>query len=352
MRSTRCCDASTTRCRLTSKSSEISRFNASDSTDWFEVSKETALVVDFAQQVSRKTEGAFDVTVGPLVNAWSFGPDPQTRTIPDATRLRGIGAIGWVRKIVRSPRSSGAAKVTSRSCSVDLSAIAKGHGVDRVVQLLNDAGAKNVFVEIGGEVRTSGSKSGQWWKVGIQMPDAERDAVMIAHAMSTGAGNDQSMATSGDYRNFFRGRRRSLFSHDRPADCQTGESLACLGFGGHRKLHGRRCLGNSDQRARSRSRFASSPKAKVSTCCSFVAARMDLCLPAREPWPSTRRRPPMRKPARQRRSPSPRAIAQFGRRVGDHRGGVRDGIVRDGGRRHVRTSIDQRIVRRLGQLKE
>ncbi len=86
---------------------------------------------------------------------------------------------------------------------VDLSAIAKGHGVDRVVALLNQAGAANVFVEIGGEVRTSGDKGGQWWKVGIQLPDGALNESMIAYSMIPGEGAKHSMATSGDYRNFF-----------------------------------------------------------------------------------------------------------------------------------------------------
>ena len=69
------------------ESSELSRFNDSESTDWFEVSSDTATVVRFAQSVAEKTDGAFDVTVGPLVNAWSFGPDPRTQSIPEASRL-------------------------------------------------------------------------------------------------------------------------------------------------------------------------------------------------------------------------------------------------------------------------
>lgn len=184
------------------ESSEISRFNASQSTDWIGVSPETAAVVDFAQQLARKTDGAFDVTVGPLVNAWSFGPSPRSRTVPEKRSLdRLMQSVGYEKLSVRVDPP--ALRKSHPKLQVDLSAIAKGHGVDRVVALLRAAGAKDVFVEIGGEVRTSGSKAGHWWKVGIQLPDAEREAVMIAHALSTGAGNDQSMATSGDYRNFF-----------------------------------------------------------------------------------------------------------------------------------------------------
>lgn len=184
------------------ESSELSRFNRSESTDWFEVSAETARVVEFAQQVARLTDGAFDVTVGPLVNAWSFGPDRGERSVPDADQLEQIRqSVGYQKLEVRTQPP--ALKKAVPELQVDLSALAKGHGVDRVVELLDSLGAEDVFVEIGGEVRTSGDKNGTWWRVGIQMPDAARDSVMIAHPMSTDDGEDEAMATSGDYRNFF-----------------------------------------------------------------------------------------------------------------------------------------------------
>lgn len=183
------------------KSSELSRFNVSESTDWFAVSKETADVVAFAQQVSKKTEGAFDVTVGPLVNAWSFGPEPRTGQVPTAGRIDELKkSVGYQNLSVRSDPP--ALRKSVPGLQVDLSALAKGHGVDRVVELLDSLGAANVFVEIGGEVRTSGDKAGVAWRVGIQMPDATKDTVMIGHPMSE-SGADEAMATSGDYRNVF-----------------------------------------------------------------------------------------------------------------------------------------------------
>jgi len=184
------------------KGSEISRFNASDSTDWFPVSHELATVVAFSQEVSGKTEGAFDVTVGPLVNAWSFGPDPTQREVPDPETLKKLAeSVGYEKLLVRTDPP--ALKKSVPGLRIDLSAVAKGYAVDRVVQLLNQQGAEDVFVEIGGEVSTSGNKAGQWWKVGIQMPDAASDSILMAHALNVGAGGDQSMATSGDYRNYF-----------------------------------------------------------------------------------------------------------------------------------------------------
>jgi len=184
------------------KGSEISRFNASMSTDWFPVSSELAKVVTFSQEVSEQTGGAFDITVGPLVNAWNFGPDQTQQKVPDEQTLKVLGeSVGYQKLSVRTDPPS--LKKSVPGLRIDLSAVAKGYAVDRVVQLLNDQGAKNVFVEIGGEVSASGNKAGQWWKVGIQMPDAATDSILIAHSLNVGAGGDQSMATSGDYRNYF-----------------------------------------------------------------------------------------------------------------------------------------------------
>ena len=183
-------------------SSEISRFNVSESTDWFPVSESFARVVEAALDISQKTDGAFDITIGPLVDAWNFGPRTrgETPVVPPNETLQTLAqSIGYQKVGVRLDPP--AIRKTVPTSEIDLSAIAKGHGVDRVIELLEAAGAKNAFVEIGGEVRTMGDKAGQPWKVGIQMPDAASDVVMIAHAMESGKNN--SMATSGDYRNHF-----------------------------------------------------------------------------------------------------------------------------------------------------
>ena len=184
------------------KSSEISRFNASESTEWFPVSESFAQVVETSLEVSRKTDGAFDISIAPLVDAWNFGagsPNEEPK-IPDAAKLAALAdSIGYQNLAVRL--NPPAIRKSISELQIDLSAIAKGHGVDRVVDRLHRAGAEDVFVEIGGEVRTSGDKSGEWWKVGIQLPDAAKDTVMIAHSMTPDS--KQAMATSGDYRNNF-----------------------------------------------------------------------------------------------------------------------------------------------------
>ncbi len=184
------------------ENSEITRFNRSKSMDWFPVSEELASVVAFSQVISEKTEGAFDVTVGPLVNVWSFGPDPSTRTVPEGGVIAKLReSVGYRKLSVRVDPP--ALKKSVPELKIDLSAVAKGYAVDRMVALLNEQGASNVFAEIGGEVSVSGNKAGQWWKVGIQMPDAVSDSVLIAHSLNVGGSDDLAMATSGDYRNYF-----------------------------------------------------------------------------------------------------------------------------------------------------
>ena len=197
-------------------SSQISRFNDSGSTDWFPVSESFAKVVSFAQQVAKDTDGAFDITVGPLVNAWNFGPEPRTDSIPTDTKIGELKTnVGYGKLSVRLDPP--AVKKSIPGLKIDLSAIAKGHGVDRVVGKLSELGFVSMFVEIGGEVRTVGMKGGQAWKVGIQVPDAAANEFDIAYELT-----DQSMATSGDYRNFIEvdGKR---YSHT--IDPRTGRPV-------------------------------------------------------------------------------------------------------------------------------
>jgi len=192
------------------KSSEISRFNRSESTDWFQVSPDFARVVAAAQQISRKTDGAFDVTVGPLIDAWNFGAGERTGAVPDAETITDLKQrVGYQQLAVRLDPP--ALKKSRGDLAIDLSAIAKGHGVDRVVALLAELGVANTFVEIGGEVRVAGSKPDGPWRVGIQLPDAGSGAIMAAQNMAADDPAGTAMATSGDYRNFFQtdGKRYS-----------------------------------------------------------------------------------------------------------------------------------------------
>lgn len=177
--------------------SEISRFNRYQETDWFPVSSETAFVVKTAIEVSRKTNGAFDVTVGPLVNLWSFGPGPRGHALPEPAIIEAAKArVGYQFLEVRFDPP--ALKKTRADVYVDLSAIAKGFGVDQVAELLESRSIADYMVEIGGEVRAKGMKpDGTPWRIGIETPTPFSRGIQRAVALS-----GQSMATSGDYRNF------------------------------------------------------------------------------------------------------------------------------------------------------
>lgn len=198
------------------ESSELSRFNQSDSTQWFGVSSETARVVSRALQIHEASDGAFDVTIFPLVSAWHFGPGERTNAPPTQARIdQLLPLVGsqWL-EVRHDPP---ALRKQRSELTVDLSAIAKGHGVDRVVGLLRNLGATNVFVDIGGDLRVTGDKGGEPWRIGIQQPDVQGTVVAIAHPL-----RDAAMATSGDYRNFFehQGRR---YSHT--IDPRTGRPV-------------------------------------------------------------------------------------------------------------------------------
>ena len=180
------------------KRSEISRFNTSDSTDWFSVSPETAKVVAAALDISKKTKGAFDITVAPLVNLWSFGPERRERAVPSDEAISAAREqIGY--RHLHVQLDPPAIRKDKASLSIDLSSIAKGHGVDRVVAKLGSFGCNNVFVNIGGEIAATGDKgNGVPWMAGVERPD-ELMTVLLFPVPVEG----EAIATSGDYRNFF-----------------------------------------------------------------------------------------------------------------------------------------------------
>ena len=180
--------------------SELSLFNAAAETAG-PVSAETRRVVRHALGIGDLTGGAFDPTIGPLVNLWGFGPD-GTRKVPPGRRdiADAFAQVGY--RNISAP-DDGAALVKQRpGVRLDLSGIAKGHGVDAVAGLLEDAGVTYYLVEIGGEVRTRGySPRGDVWRVGIERPDGN------ARRHIVGLGG-KALATSGNYRNFFESEGR------------------------------------------------------------------------------------------------------------------------------------------------
>ncbi len=177
--------------------SELSRFNQSRSTEWQSVQPETALVVNTSLEISRLTDGAFDVTVGPLVNLWGFGPEKLAGEIPsDAEIQQRKMHTGYDKLQVRLQPS--ALRKTDPELYLDLSGIAKGYAVDRVAELLESRQLVHYMVEIGGEIRVRGEKEkGRPWRIAVEKPVANERAVYRVLGLETA-----SLATSGDYRIF------------------------------------------------------------------------------------------------------------------------------------------------------
>ncbi len=179
------------------RDSEISQFNRSRSTDWVGISSDFAYVLSVAQEISVWSDGAFDMTVGPLVNLWGFGPDAIPERVPSPDAIEASKArVGY--KKVGVDRSASAIKKEIPEVYCDLSAVAKGFGVDRVASYLDSLGIHHYFIEIGGELRTRGrNHRRERWRVGIASP-AEQGKLQKVLAL-----NNMSMATSGDYHNYF-----------------------------------------------------------------------------------------------------------------------------------------------------
>lgn len=194
--------------------SELSRFNASDSVDWIEVTPELCHAIEAAQVVSEFTDGAFDVTVGPLVNLWGFGPAETAYEPPGNDAItQTMENVGYAKLHVDC--AIPALRKESPGVYVDLSAFAKGHAVDVVAGLLDARALPDYLVEIGGEMRLSGTNArSEAWAIAIETPDRAGRSVQKVVRLS-----DTAMATSGDYRNFFEHDGR-FYSHT--IDPRTG----------------------------------------------------------------------------------------------------------------------------------
>lgn len=192
--------------------SELSRFNRAPAGEWFPVSAATAEVVAAAQEISEKTDGALDVTVGPLVRLWHFGPSPGDEKAkrdfrpPSDDAIQAARAnVGYRKLEVRA--NPPALRKKSQGLEVDLSSIAPGYAIDRLAELLRERGIEDFMVEIGGEVRATGVRAdGKVWRVAIERPADGGRTMQTAVPLA-----DAAIATAGDYRKFFEygGRRYS-----------------------------------------------------------------------------------------------------------------------------------------------
>jgi len=178
--------------------SELSRFNASTDMSPFALSEDTAQVFALALEVSEQSDGAFDVTIGPLVNAWGFGPDDRPDApLTDDEINRLMDRMGYAKLNLDLENGTVAKQIPELNC--DLSAIAKGWASERIADALVDAGCTEYMVEVGGEVQAKGLNPGNVpWRIAIETPAIGRREVFAIAGLS-----DVGMATSGDYRNFY-----------------------------------------------------------------------------------------------------------------------------------------------------
>ena len=175
--------------------SELSRFNQSPVGERFEISAETEEVLRMAREIHKMSGGKFDVTVGPLVNLWGFGPEPGNRKVPSEADIESTKARVGMDKLLLD--DGGLTKEVN--IYLDLSAIAKGFGVDELTRLLDERGYENYLVEIGGELRAHGKNERHLpWRIAVEKPDSLQRTPFQAIEVT-----NMAMATSGDYRNYF-----------------------------------------------------------------------------------------------------------------------------------------------------
>ncbi len=178
--------------------SQLSRFNRFRGGDWFPVAAELAEVVAAAKLLHLQSGGAFDASVGPLVNLWGFGPAREYPDLPRAAQIdRAKARLGMPELQVRMLPQPALLKERD-DLYLDLSAIAKGYAVDRIAALLDERKILHYLVEIGGEIRILGfNASGESWRIAVENPNSGRHMEPIIFPLDRGA-----VATSGSYRNF------------------------------------------------------------------------------------------------------------------------------------------------------
>lgn len=197
--------------------SELSRLNQKpDQSEWTTLSPPLFEVIERAQEIAELTGGAFDVTIGPVVNLWGFGPEARPVEVPSASELDDVLAVTGYRYL---ELDAAARAVRSKQPQyIDLSGIAKGYGVDAVARFLDSEGVGAYLIEIGGEVRVNGRKpDGGAWRLAIEEPSEQARRVNKIVAMDR-----QAMATSGDYRNYYESEGQR-YSHT--IDPSTGKPV-------------------------------------------------------------------------------------------------------------------------------
>ena len=176
----------------------LSQFNAAENTEWFDVTPDVASLVSAAHRVSKDTSGAYDVTLGTVVDLWGFGTDMSVTEKPALDLiLDEMYNVGHQLLVVS--RDQRQLRKLVPNLKVDLSSIAKGYAVDEIGTLLEQRGHNRYVVEIGGELRTRGqSAKHKPWTIAIESPDT----LVNPDSFNSIVVENSHIATSGDYRNY------------------------------------------------------------------------------------------------------------------------------------------------------
>tara|TARA_R110001632_G_scaffold1368_3_gene5528 strand:- start:85481 stop:86494 length:1014 start_codon:yes stop_codon:yes gene_type:complete len=175
--------------------SELSVFNKLPENQFSNISEDMAYVIDKALLISEMSGGEYDITIGPLVNLWGFGPGKREDKVPSQVLIdEAKSRVGY-----HYLKLDGRRLTKEKNIYVDLSSIAKGYGVDMVAQVLQSKGVQSYLIEVGGEILSKGVKAdGESWKVAIESPAGGHEIVERILSVT-----DVAVATSGDYRNYF-----------------------------------------------------------------------------------------------------------------------------------------------------
>lgn len=182
------------------KDSALSRFNQSASTEPYPVAEAMSDIVTMALRIGAKTDGAMDITVGPLVNLWGFGPDKQPIKIPDQAQIDAAKALTGLHHLtVINQVGTQYLRKDLPGLYVDLSTMGEGYAADHLARLMEQNGISRYLVSVGGAVVTRGTNAdGKAWRVAIQKPTDRENAVQAVVDL-----NGHGISTSGSYRNYY-----------------------------------------------------------------------------------------------------------------------------------------------------
>lgn len=183
--------------------SDISKWNRNET---IEVDNHFMNVFNASKKIFKESKGIFDPTIGNVVNAWNFGPD-ENKFLTDSTTIKRLMTNVGFDRIIKTPSKF----IRPDEAYLDFNAIAKGYGIDVIVEFLLSKGIKNLLVDIGGDLRTTGLNKAKekGWSVGVEDPNFDGTQSYSRVIVLKNKG----MATSGTYRKFKTDEKGNRYAH-------------------------------------------------------------------------------------------------------------------------------------------